>query len=112
MTALDVDQPLPGMPTTATIYRYEVPVDDRWHTLRLSGPIVHVAARQLDVVEVWALATGNPEHESQFRAFGTGHPLPAERIRHVGTALTASGRLVWHLFERNWPSVVVLDGTN
>lgn len=86
---------------TARIFRYEVPVDDRWHTLRFPGLVLAVAARDPDVVELWTVvSSSNGEIERQFRAFGTGHPLPPEPMRHVGTTLSASGRLVWHLFER------------
>lgn len=89
------------MTTGRAVFRYEVPVDDRWHTLSLTGPIVHVAARQPDVVEVWAVAQPAADKEPRsFRVFGTGHPLPADAGRHVGAAVTAGGRLVWHLFER------------
>lgn len=85
-----------------TIYRYEVPVDDQWHELRLSGAVLHVACRRPDTVELWALHTEGPELHRAFRVFGTGQPLPPEPTRHVGTALAAEGRLVWHVMER-WP---------
>jgi len=84
--------------TAATVYRYTVPVDDRWHTLDLTGPIVHVDCRRPDLVEVWALAGAEPERPRTLRVFGTGHPLPDD-VTYVGTALAAGGALVWHLFE-------------
>lgn len=39
-----------------TVYRYEVPVDDRWHeiTIGCDTPILHVASRHAPVVEFWA----------------------------------------------------------
>lgn len=82
------------------IHRYEVPVDDRWHELRLSGAVLHVACRRFDVVELWALHSNGPELRRAFRAVGTGQPLPDEPTRHVGSALAAEGRLVWHVMER------------
>lgn len=84
-----------------TIHRYEVPVDDQWHALELSGAILHVASRRPEVVEVWALVAG-PEMRREFRVFGTGQPLPEDIDVHMyrGTALAADGRLVWHLWER------------
>lgn len=85
---------------SAVIYRYEVPVDDQWHVLELSGAVLHVDCRQADIVEVWALHNEGPELGREFRAFGTGQPLPDERLKHVGTALAAGGRLVWHVMER------------
>jgi hypothetical protein len=83
------------------IFRYEVPVDDEWHALQLSGPVLHVDVRlRPNVVEVWALSTNRqgPELTQHFRVFGTGQPLP-DGVRHVGTALVPGG-LVWHLMER------------
>ena len=80
------------------IYRYEVPVDDRWHPLQLSGRIVHVGCRNMHAVEVWALATDEPAETRSFRVYGTGHPLPPD-VQHVGTAIAPGGQLVWHLIE-------------
>lgn len=91
------------MPDSRAVYRYEVPVDDQWHTLDLSGAVLHVAARQADVVEVWALNSGGPKVGREFRVFGTGHPLPLAARQHVGTAFAADGALVWHLWERTRP---------
>lgn len=81
------------------IHRYVIPVNDRWHLLELRGPIVHVATRHEDCMEVWAL--NDPAAKPQmreFRAYGTGHPINAKTV-HVGSAVTPSGRLVWHLME-------------
>jgi hypothetical protein len=83
------------------IYRYEIPVDDQWHDLELSGAVLHVAARKSHAVELWALDTGGPAITRTFRVFGTGQPLPDGRPRHIGTALAAGGQLVWHLMERH-----------
>jgi hypothetical protein len=95
------------------IHRYEVPVDDEWHTLDLTGEVLHVASRRRDVVEVWAIHDDQgdrlPRH---FRIFGTGHPLPDGRLRHVGTAFADGGELVWHLMEGGLIPSVALDGTN
>ena len=83
----------------AAIFRYEVPVDDAWHTLTLSGPVLHVAARTPETVEVWALSTDGPTTERRMRVFGTGQPLPDQPLDHIGTAFAAEGRLVWHVME-------------
>lgn len=82
------------------IYRYEVPVDDRWHPLQLSGRIVHVDCRNPRVVEVWAFRTDDTEAAEvrSLRVFGTGQPLPPD-VQHVGTAIAPGGQLVWHLIE-------------
>lgn len=81
---------------TATIYRYEVPVDHCWHEHPLSGAVLHVASRRRGVVEFWALNSGGPNVERRFRVYGTGHPVPAG-LTYRGTVL--DGPLVWHLME-------------
>lgn len=86
--------------TTSAIYRYEVPVDDRWHAHNLSGNVLHVGARDPRVVEFWALNSGGYSVRRDFRAFGTGQPLPDDCGPHVGSVVTAGGALVWHLMER------------
>lgn len=83
------------------VYRTAIPVDDQWHTLYLSGPIVHVATRGEDYIEVWHIddtSNGKPVGRA-FRVVGTGHALAPALATHVGTAVTPSGNLVWHLFE-------------
>lgn len=94
------------------ILRYEVPVNDEWHTHTLRGPIVYVGARDPGVVEFWAADNGGCESDRQFRVFGTGHQLPDARIAHHGSVIVADGALVWHLIEREPSRIVVLDGAN
>lgn len=94
------------------IYRYVVPVDDKWHEVELSGPLLHVGSRAVDEVEFWVLHGDDVPHERYFRVFGTGMPLPDDRLKYHGTVYAAGGALVWHLIERWPPTVVVLDGTN
>jgi hypothetical protein len=83
-----------------TVFRQLIPVDDQWHTLELSGPIIHVAARREDAVEFWFIddPAADPEMRA-FRVVGTGQPLAPALAHHVGTAITPSGQLVWHLME-------------
>ena len=80
------------------VYRYEVPVDDSWHDVELSGPIVKVACRNgvRSVVHVWALAGVGTPYIARLRLFGTGHEVPDD-IMYRGTAIAEP--LVWHLFE-------------
>lgn len=99
--------------TSNAINRYEIPVDDQWHTLRLAGPIVHVDCRDIRTVEIWAWAGGPAPRDRVFRVYGTGHPVKVgegESASHVGTALSptglgpfsqAYGQAVWHLIERH-----------
>jgi hypothetical protein len=82
------------------IYRYEIPIDDKDHELTLSGPIIHVAARSMDHVELWAEHDDNaPGERRTFRVVGTGHTIPPG-FTHVATVFVRSNPpLVWHLME-------------
>ncbi len=92
--------------TDRRVLRYEVPVDDQWHRIRCPGEVRHVAARQVDVVEFWAV-TGpwiGRGVDREFRVYATGQPIPASRVRglwYEGGAITPDGALVWHLFSRS-----------
>lgn len=80
------------------ILRYEVPVDDEWHTVAIAGEVVHVASRRPDVVEFWAEHRGDFwAADRKFRVYGTGQSHVEGR--HVGTALVDGQPLVWHLRE-------------
>lgn len=95
------------------IFRYEVPVDDQWHTIPLSGAVVQVDAQRPDVVEFWAFhCPGAPQLARKFRVFGTGHPMPDEARTHVGAVVVAApfGRLVWHLMEHTNAGPFIAEG--
>jgi hypothetical protein len=80
----------------SAIYRHQVPIDDDWHVLRLSGAVLHVASRCPGAVDVWALHTGGFEVARTLRVFGTGHSLP-EGLSYIGTAIAEP--FVWHVME-------------
>lgn len=83
-----------------TIYRYVVPVDDQAHLIVLTGPIVHVATRSEATVEFWAVADSDGEPTTHWlQVIGTGHPMSESAVNVIGTAVTPTGRLVWHLVE-------------
>lgn len=89
-----------------TVFRYEVPIDDQWHTHNLTGAILHVASRKRDTVEFWALSTTGAPITRSFRVFGTGQEVP-NTAKWRGTALSPAdparllpaGQFAWHLFE-------------
>ena len=108
-------------PATAAIRRHEIPVDDQWHTLRLTAShILHVHSRRPDVVELWAIHHEGVEPTARaYRAFGTGQPIDdCYLLGHVGTAiyqqsgpLASGARLVWHLFEHLDPARLTTDAS-
>jgi len=80
------------------VYRYEVPVDDRWHAVEIRGPILHVGGRSMFTVEFWAIYdTAGKSSLLEFRVFGTGQPLERAAL-YVGTVVI--DKPVWHLFQR------------
>jgi hypothetical protein len=82
------------------VYRTRIPVDDAAHDLVLTGPILHVATRELTAVEVWHLHDDTvPSSTTRVRVFGTGHPLSSDAGVWVGTAIVPGGAVVWHLFK-------------
>lgn len=92
------------------IHRFEVPVNDHWHTIPLTGPILHVGGRSVWTVEFWALAGRWPQDQHyEFRVYGTGHQLPAEGWQYVGSVVHPD--LVWHLVVRRLTDVVDVEIT-
>lgn len=83
---------------TARVLKWSVPVDDsRAHPIG-SGPVLHVACQTSpDSVEVWTLEDP-PTAWRPVRVYGTGQSIPFG-WSHIGSAVTAEGALVWHVFE-------------
>lgn len=85
--------------TDRRIYRYEVPVDDQWHSIHDCGEPLSTAARWSETtVEFWAWNTPT-EQPRLFRVFGTGHTIPEGTV-HRGLVFVRDGLLVWHLIEK------------
>lgn len=95
---------------TRRILRYEVPIDDRRHTVELKAGaavvLVAASARHIDRVEFWAEGELDdrtaqpigPLEARTFEVFGTGHSLPDDAVWRGTTGRTPEG-LVWHLME-------------
>ncbi|MEV5129227.1 hypothetical protein AB0K87_01690 [Streptomyces sp. NPDC053705] len=84
---------------TDVIHRYEIPIDDQPHRFTIGRGPLYFACRQGDRVEFWAYApTESSAMDREFTIIGTGQPLPLGTW-HVGTVLSPSGNLVWHILE-------------
>ena len=62
--------------------------------------ILHVSM-QHDKPIIWAL--GNTKRElftREFVVLGTGHEVPDDNLKYLGTGVALAGLLVWHVFER------------
>lgn len=83
-----------------TIYKYEIPVDDRF-TLELPNFAEILAfGQQGGTPMIWALV--DPELTKLRRTFvlvGTGNPVPDDVIAENYIGTTQTGPFVWHLFE-------------
>jgi hypothetical protein len=83
------------------VLKWDVPVDDREHTIG-AGFIAHVGCQQgPETVQVWT--EQSDDHPTRWpartvRVFGTGQPLP-DGARHLGSVVSAGGALVWHVYE-------------
>lgn len=86
-----------------SIYRYELRITDRASVGMPAGAKVlpHPPSRwDVDGVEIWAEVDPDaPLEPREFRIVGTGHPIPDDCGRFVGTVWTHAGRYVWHIFE-------------
>jgi hypothetical protein len=80
------------------VFRYEVPIDDVWHDIELTGPVVKVACRESNrrVVQFWALDGAGSPYTGRFRVFGTGDEVP-DNVVYKGTGIAEP--YAWHLFE-------------
>lgn len=64
------------------------------------GAIVRHVGVQYGEVFIWAEVDPEAKKElRQFRAYGTGHKLPPDPGRYIGTFLLAGGSLVFHFYE-------------
>lgn len=86
-----------------TIYRQQVPVDDKIHSFAIPMfcEILRVSALGNDVVEFWyeqKLPVQQLTHRRGFRVVGTGHNIQDDYTWRGTCQRTPSG-LVWHLYE-------------
>lgn len=92
----------------ARMLRYEIPVDDQWHTIDvpvMASPL-NVNSRRPEVVEFWAEQwqplPGEDDSltvQRTFRVYRTGQPYNPHDVAYRGTAVTPGGNLARHLFE-------------
>lgn len=80
------------------VLKWSVPVDDNDHPIG-GGKVVMVACQAgPDVVQVWTEEwRGVDPLPRRARVYGTGQPVPLHD-EHLGSVVTAGGRLVWHVY--------------
>ncbi len=83
------------------VYKYYVPVSDRFSLELPIGARPLSVQVQIDAVQLWALVDTEAKLETQrFRLAGTGHPIdePADRLEFIDTFQLQGGSLVFHVF--------------
>lgn len=85
------------------VFRYEIPLDDKWHPLPPGKPLhVEVGRKLPGRGEIWMeVRSEMPETPThQYRVFGTGHTIPDtfQEIEFVGTA--RNDPFMWHFYRR------------
>lgn len=82
------------------VFKYPLEVTDRQHiTMPIGAEILSVQAQNGNLC-LWAKV--DPAAQSEVRTFhvsGTGHDLPNDAGKYVGTAQMLGGALVWHVFD-------------
>lgn len=64
------------------------------------GAVILTAQIQYGEVCIWARCqTENPNVRRKFQFYGTGHSIPLNASKYIGTVQEMLGKLVWHVFE-------------
>lgn len=87
---------------TRYIYKYPIPVEDRFELSLPQGSEVLTVQVQRDAPQIWALVDPErPPEARRFRLAGTGHPITEQASlgRYVSTFQMLDGQLVFHVFE-------------
>lgn len=91
------------------VLRYQIPVSDR--AIVFMAPGAHVLSvapsrREALQLDLWARVDVLPENgdaealvQRVFCVFGTGHEIPDDIGRFIGTVSMAEGRFIGHVFE-------------
>ena len=86
------------------IRRYEVPIYHGWVERELRGPVLHVASRDPETVEFWAVYDDTlVSHRRDFTVLNSEADIPRNSLYHgtvVWRATVNHGDEVWHLISR------------
>lgn len=112
--ATDVITAEQGPPLARTVFKFMLDVRDPQLTMPRGAQVLHIAqcpqeAPGAGLLSVWAEVEvamhplGHPHIDSTVVmeqvpvvVFGTGHPMPAQPLAHMGSAI--DGPFVWHVF--------------
>lgn len=82
------------------IYKYHLPYGNGQVDLPIGAEVLHFGV-QNEEYYIWAKVDEEQmeKKERWFRTFGTGHNIPEQKLKHIGTVMTNNGAYVWHCFE-------------
>jgi hypothetical protein len=84
-----------------TIYKYPFSIDDSVIITMPVGAEILTVQVQHRVPCIWALVDPEaPKVDRYFRVAGTGHSLPENPGKYVGTFQQLEGNLIFHVFDR------------
>jgi len=86
------------------IFRYRLAITDAPTVIMLTGAeVLSVGPPRdsTDQLDPWAIvdALVGTEEVREFRIVGTGHQMPDDCGRFIGTVPTHESKLIWHVFE-------------
>ncbi len=85
-----------------TVHKYQLSDESGVNVINThaSARVVHVAM-QHDVITAWVeIDTEDRPATMTLHVIGTGQSIPVPDVEHVGTAITASNNLVFHVYAR------------
>lgn len=90
-----------------TIWKYPLDVaDEQKIQLPLGADILHVGV-QGEAVCLWAqVSPGRVKQVRTIHIFGTGHDLPDNPGRHIGSFMLHGGALVFHAYEAPYSTTI------
>ena len=82
-----------------TIWKYPLDITDE-QTIEIPRTHKFLTVQTQDgQICLWALVNEDePTIEKRIAVYGTGHPIPVHCGHYLGTAQTAEGLFVWHVF--------------
>jgi len=83
-----------------TIHKYILSPYNEKVDMLAGAKILHVGV-QRGAICIWAeVDTSAKFVERRFGVYGTGHTMPTEPGKYIGTVMLADGDLVFHIYER------------
>jgi len=83
-----------------TIWKFELPIEGTIE-MPIGAEILGVQV-QRDEPRLWAMVDPSaPKEKRQFKIYGTGHTMPDNPGKYVGTFQIAEGTFIFHVFEKD-----------